>query len=200
MLRLPCILPGSEVPAEMNDLVTRLIEFLEREKVVKRQLGPNVAPPADVSQQIETIFVGGMFFLEKFSYLIEKAVVDGSLENGKLFVNFQSFANMKSRGERYRAIDRLANEGFVYGFDEPGEWPYEHLKPVKFAHGDNLARAWFVIYENAKTSYALVAMGEAVAGVGDRRHIQYRGFWTTRASVTRSIAEYLSRVVNVQYL
>jgi hypothetical protein len=183
----------------VNDLVTRLISYLEREKVVKRELaeGVEVSRP---EEQIETLFVGGVFFLEKFSRIIENAIIEGPLQGGKFFVNLETFANLQHRMDRYEAIDRLDIEGYVYGKDDPGDWPLAKLKPVRFAPDDNLRRAWFMIFRNEEVNYSLVALGRRTDGDDDRHHIEFRGFWTTRLSVTLSLVDYLQRVVNAQYL
>lgn len=183
----------------MNELVSRLINYLERERVVQRLSQENGPVAASPEEQIESIFVGGLFFLEKFSRIIELAVLERRLQGGRMFFNFQSFANLgESRRARWHELDALENDVYVYGIDDPEPWPYRRIRPVRLTPRDSLRRSWFVLYDSPGVSYALVAMGRVVSG-GSPKQIQYRGFWTTRSSVTHSVRDYLLRVVNVQY-
>ena len=182
----------------MNELVTRLIDYLARERVVERTTARGEPVGRTPEENIESIFVGGLFFLEKFSRIIETTVIDRELQGGQMFVNLQTFANFAGRLERYRRIDELNNTVYVYGSDRPEVWPFQRIRPVRVTHHDSLNRTWFVVYDNPEVSYALVATGKRVPG-GPRKHIEFRGFWTTRPSVTHSVRDYLLRVVNVQY-
>ena len=182
----------------MNELVERLIDYLEKQRVIQR-LADDGEPLGETPEEhIESIFVGGLFFIEKFTRIIETTVIDRKLEGGNMFVNLQTFANFADRQTRYEKIDTLDNAVYVYGTDAVPSWPYQRIKPVKVAGHDSLTRMWFVVYDNPEVSYALVASGKRVPG-GPRKHIEFRGFWTTRASVTHSVRDYLLRVVNAQY-
>ena len=115
-----------------------------------------------------------------------------------MFVNFQTFANFADRKSIYDEVDKLDNSVYVYGTDPAPEWPYKRIVPVRVAPQDSLSRMWFVVYANAEVSYSLVASGRKVSE-GARPHVEFRGFWTARASVTHSVRDYLLKVVNAQY-
>ena len=182
----------------LNELVDRLINYLENERVLQRVTAEGVPVGENPEEQIESIFVGGLFFLEKFSRIIEKTVLDRKLEGGNLFVNFQTFENFAGRRETYDRIDELDNHVYVYGTDAAPSWPYRRIRAVQVDPRDSLAHMWFVVYDNPSVSYALVASGKRVSD-GPRRHIEFRGLWTARTSVTHSVRDYLLRVVNAQY-
>ena len=182
----------------MNELVDRLVDYLEKQRVIQRTTSDGEPIGDSPEEQIESIFVGGLFFMEKFSRIIEKTVIDRGLEGGRMFVNLQTFANFADRSERYERIEQLKNRVYVYGTDSVASWPYRRITPVKVAAGDSLARMWFVLYDSPEVNYALVASGKRVLG-GPGKHVEFRGFWTTRPSVTHSVRDYLLRVVNAQY-
>ncbi len=182
----------------MNELVDRLIDYLEKQRVLQRRTAEGEPVGENPEEQIESIFVGGLFFLEKFSRIIETTVLQRKLAGGTLFVNLQTFENFAGRRDRYKDIDELDNRVYVYGTDAVPPWSYRHVQAVQVAPDDSLARMWFVVYDNPEVSYSLVASGRLVPG-GPAKHVEFRGFWTTRASVTHSVRDYLLRVVNAQY-
>jgi len=182
----------------VNELVERLINYLEKERVLQKTTADGQPIGENPEQQIESIFVGGLFFLEKFSRIIENTVLERKLSHGNMFVNLQTFANFAGRRQIYDRIDQLDNAVYIYGTDVAPEWPYKHVRPVRVSPQDSLARMWFVVYDNPDVSYALVATGRKVTE-GPRKHVEFRGFWTARSSVTHSVRDYLLRVVNAQY-
>ena len=182
----------------MNELVDHLISYLENEHVLRRTTAEGQPVGENPEEQIESIFVGGLFFLEKFSRIIEKTVLERKLEGGNMFVNLQTFDNFAGRRQTYDLIDGLNNNVFVYGTDAVPSWSYKHVRAVQLDPQDSLARMWFVVYDNPTVSYALVASGKRISD-GPRKHIEFRGFWTARTSVTHSVRDYLLRVVNAQY-
>src|SRR3990172_11136297 len=101
----------------MNDLINRTIDYLEkRQRSVYRQDVEEV--PEELDRESDTIFVGSIFFMEKFTYIIEKLLVDQKHRDGNLFVNFLTFGNFKQRLDRYAKIESLGNRLWVYGADE----------------------------------------------------------------------------------
>ncbi len=179
----------------MNDLVERTIDFLEKHSV-RRELAARV--PEELTEVSDTVFVGTAFFMEKFTHLVEKEIIQKSLQGGNLFINFQSFAKVLRRSRQLREIDRLQNRVFVYGADEVKNWPFSTLKRVKVSPDDSLLDSWFIIYASQTAAYSLVALQRG-ARQGRARSRRFRGFWTTRPSITQYLCDYLLRVVNSQY-
>lgn len=179
----------------MNDLVERTIDFLERQSV-RKELAPRV--PEDLAEVPDTVFVGTAFFMEKFTYLVGKEILQRSLQGGNLFINFQSFRKVSRRARQLREIDRLQNRVFVYGADEVENWPFSNFKRVKVSPDDSLLDSWFIVYASQTAAYSLVAVqrGPRQAPARSRR---FRGFWTIRPSITQYLCDYLLRVVNSQY-
>ena len=120
------------------------------------------------------------------------------LSGGQVFAGFRSFHRFTHRLDRFREIDALGNEGYVYGTGSCDPWPLENIKPVRVASNDPLGVTWFMIYRGGEDYYGLVA--RAAPGVqGGRERVQYKGFWSTREPIVRYLLDYLERVVNVQY-
>jgi hypothetical protein len=189
----------------MNDLVERTIDFLEKQSLAQGLLylsegGGNLQTLPAVS---DTVFVGSVFFMEKFARLVQKDIISRSLEGGKLFINFQSFAKVARRAASLLEVDKLQNEVYVYGADEVTEWPFSRFKRVTLTRGDRLLGSWFIIYWKGDSAYSLVAVEEEAPAGSERTPIpnrgRFRGFWTTRPSVAHYLADYLLRVVNAQY-
>jgi len=179
----------------VNDLVERTIDFLERHSV-RREIAPTV--PDELAKVPDTVFVGTAFFMEKFTYLVEKEILEKSLEAGSLFINFQSFAKILRRARQLREIDALNNRVFAYGADEVGDWPFSRFKRIKLSPDDSLLDSWFIIYASGDATYSLVALQGGPGQVQERSR-RFRGFWTRRPSITHYLCDYLLRVVNPQY-
>ena len=185
----------------MNVLVAKTIAELERDpKTVRWKGGPEALSDEVVRAEFTTVFVKGVFFLEKLSYIVETKLAAGELAGGRLFVGYQSFANLVARRDRYEAIDGTDNRMWAYGHDDPRGWPYPHITPVRYTEDDPLVRTWFIVYDHPATSYTLAAIGHKSSGAGGRKFIRFKGFWSTQAVIAQQLGRYLERVVNPQYL
>lgn len=182
----------------MNDLIERTIEYLARQKAAEELEGSSTAQVEEAAKRTDTVFVGGAFFVEKLTYIIEERIGSDRLSDGRLFINVHGFANFLKRRARYETIDQLDNEIYVYGSDECPEWPFQHARPITLDPADGLRVCWFAVYANHDTSFCLVAR-RLRKRPGDAEKYRFRGFWTTRPQITHYVCDYLVRVVNAQY-
>jgi hypothetical protein len=200
----------------MNELIRQLIDQVARRR---KQDDETITDQRDLKRRLgegrELVFVGGVFFVEKFAYFAERMLLDDRLEGGKLFVGFELFRNMtdhRERRERYLELDRLANSSWAYGWDEPrdysvdppGAWPFQRVVPVRVSREDPVCRSWFVVYSGGQRSCCLVALREVGAESGSEAQGQpkpvcFRGIWTTDEDIGEAVAADLMRVVNPYY-
>jgi len=200
----------------MNELIRRLIDQVARRR---EQGDETISDQRELDRRMsegrELVFVGGVFFVEKFTYFIESTVAEEHLEGGQLFVGFESFSNLTGhaqRRQRYLELEHLDNQAWAYGWDEPldygqdppGPWPYQRLVPVRVSAEDPVRRSWFVVYRGLERSYCLVALsevlGERGGGVASRpKEVHFHGVWTTDEKIADAVAADLVRVVNPYY-
>jgi len=200
----------------MNELIRQLIDQVAR----RRDLGDEtITDQQELSRRMsagrELIFVGGVFFVEKFAYFIERLVAEERLEGGQLFVGLERFRNLTGhpeRRQRYLELEQLANESWAYGWDEPldysqeppGPWPFQKLEPVRVAPEDPVRWSWFVVYRGLQKSYCLVALSRvrSESGNADKarpKEVRFRGVWTTDEKIADAVTADLLRVVNPYY-
>jgi len=184
----------------VNDLIDRTIDYLERQHDTTILHGrEDAGDEMSVERLQDTIFLVGPFFMEKFTFLIEQTIVGNGLTGGQVLAGFRDFRQFGHRLARFREIDALGNEGFVYGTGSCEPWQLDNIQPVRVASRDPLGATWFMIYrEGEDHHYALVARAEPGAHEG-RESARYKGFWSTREPIVRYLADYLYRVVNAQY-
>jgi hypothetical protein len=200
----------------MNELIRQLIDQVARRR---KQDDETITDQRELGRRLregrELVFVGGVFFVEKFAYFAERTVLDDRLEGGKLFVGFELFRNVtdhQERRQRYLELDRLANSSWAYGWDEPldygvdppAPWPFRTVAPVRVARADPLCRSWFVVYTSPQRSCCLVALREvgvdtAEEAPGQPKPVSFRGVWTTDEDIAGAVAADLVRVVNPYY-
>jgi hypothetical protein len=200
----------------MNELIRQLIDQVARRR---KQDDETVTDQQELGRRLregrELVFVGGVFFVEKFAYFAERTLLEERVEGGKLFVGFELFRNMTDhpeRRQRYLELDRLANSSWAYGWDEPldygveppAPWPFARAVPVRVARHDPLCRCWFVVYTGPQRCCCLVALREvggevAERAVGQPKPVSFRGVWTTDEDIAGAVAADLLRVVNPYY-
>ncbi len=200
----------------MNELIRRLIDQVARRR---RRGDETVTDDRELDRRMreerELVFVGGVFFVEKFAYFVERTVVEERLEGGQLFVGFERFSILTGHAERrqrYLELEELDNQAWAYGWDEPldysreppGPWPFRGVVPVQVSAEDPIRWSWFVVYRGLERSYCLVALsgvrGEnGLGATGRPREVRFRGVWTTDEKIADAVAADLLRVVNPYY-
>jgi len=181
----------------MNDLIDRTIDFLERQH--HAQLKNHPFSPEEIDRAVDTIFVGSIFFVEKFTRLLEQVIVDEGMQSGEMFVMLGGFEALSRRGPQYGKILGLNNSVTAYGADEVPDL-VAGVQVVRIDPADNLNTARLTIYRNPEHNFSLVAMQTPRGSKDHPTGPSYRGFWAVRPSITSYVCEYLSKVVNPQYL
>ncbi len=78
----------------MNELIRRLIDQVARRR---RRGDETVTDDRELGRRMreerELVFVGGVFFVEKFAYFVERTVAEERLEGGQLFVGLSASAS-----------------------------------------------------------------------------------------------------------
>jgi len=204
----------------MNELISRLIDQVARRRERgdetvsdRRELDRRMSEGRELV--FEVVPVGGIFFVEKFTFFVEQMLAEERPEDGQLFVGLERFRNLtghRERRQRYLELEELANEAWAYGWDEPldygqdppGPWPYRRLVPVRVTAEDPVRSSWFIVYYGPQRSYCLVAQSRvrpelSPGAASGRKQVRFRGVWTTDPRIAREVAADLVRVVNPLY-
>jgi len=181
----------------MNDLINRTIDFLERQHKAKLEHHP--LSPEEIERTGDSVFIGSTFFVEKFTHILEQTIIDSDFGDGEMFVMVGGFKEMAKRNVRYHKILELNNQVTAYGADEEVD-VVKGVQTVRVDPADNISRTWFTVYRNSAHSFSLMATRTSQGTKDHPAGPSFRGFWAIRPSITSYLCDYLSRVVNPQYL